>query len=256
MNRWNNAMKQSLDVLSRGPQIIALGVVSGLMLTLLIGGCATMPKSLDELGPRYKPKNIYRQGEVLPPGIRRVAVLPLTTPASTALLKAGVTGLETILYAELEKSERFEVIPVSAEHLREWTGQSGWRADEEIPVNFLEQLRDGTGCDAVLFCQLIRYQPYEPLAIGWKFTLLEKGKAGKDSTNSPTDAGLQIIWSADEVFDAGDVAVANAARAYYSQHLRNEAPVSDSSTILGSPSRFGQYTLNALFTTLPGRQNH
>lgn len=249
-------MNQSLDVRSPGPKTIALRVVSGLMLTLWITGCATMPKSLDDLGSRYKPTNIYRRAEVLPPRVRRVAVLPLTSPASTALLTAGVEVLETVLYAELEKSGRFEVIPVSAEQLREWTGQSGWRADEQLPLNFLDRLREGTGCDAVLFSQLIRYQPYEPMAIGWKFALVEKGETAKDLTTSPKEAGLQILWSADEVFDAGDIGVANAARAYYSQHLRNEAPLSDSSTVLGSPSRFGQYTLNALFATLPGRQNH
>jgi hypothetical protein len=227
-----------------------------LILTLVIAGCDSIPKSLDELGPRYKPTNIYRQGEVLPLQIRRVAILPLTTPASTADLTAGVDDLETVLYAELEKSGRFEVIPVSAEQLREWTGQSAWRADEQLPLSFLEQVREGTGCDAVLFCQLIRYQPYEPLAIGWKFTLAERGRPPNDLTGTVRNAGLEILWSADEVFDAGDVSVANAARAYYSQHLRNEAPLSDSSTVLGSPSRFGQYTLNALFSTLPGRQIH
>jgi hypothetical protein len=256
VNHWKYAMNRSLDGLSRRPRIIALPIVSGLILNLLISGCATMPRSLDELGPRYKPTNFYRRGDVLPPQIRRVAVLPLTTPAATALLGAGVEGLETILYAELEKSGRFEVIPVSAGQLREWTGQSSWRADEQLPPHFLERLREGTGCDAVLFSQLIRYQPYEPLAIGWKFTLAEKGEPQKDLTGSAKDAGLQILWSADEVFDAGDVGVANAARAYYSQHLRNEAPLSDSSTVLGSPSRFGQYTLNALFATLPERLNH
>ena len=256
MNHWKYALNQSLDLLSPRPKIINLPVVSGLMIALLIAGCASMPRSLDDIGPRYKPVNIYRQSDVLPTRIRRVAVLPLTTPASTALLASGVEDLETILYAELEKSGRFEVIPVSAEQLREWTGQSSWRADEQLPLNLLERLRDGTGCDAVLFCQLIRYQPYEPLAIGWKFSLVEKGETAKDLTTSSRDTGLRILWSADEVLDAGDVGVANAARAYYSQHLRNEAPLSDSSTVLGSPSRFGQYTLNALFATLPGRQNH
>ncbi len=249
-------MNQSMDLQSPRLQTAAIRVVCGLLLSLLVGGCYSMPKSLDDLGPRYKPTNIYRRSEFLPPQIRRVAVLPLTTPASSALLSAGVADLETVLYAELEKSGRFEVIPVSAEQLREWTGQSSWRADEQLPLNLLERLREGTGCDAVLFCQLIRYQPYEPLAIGWKFTLVDKGATAKDSAASPRDAGLQILWSADEVFDGGDVGVANAARAYYSQHLRNEAPLSDSSTVLGSPSRFGQYTLNALFATLPGRQNH
>lgn len=212
--------------------------------------------SVPELVPDYKPANIYRQSEALPARVRRVAVLPLTTTTSAALLQAGAEGLETTLYAELEKSGRFEVIPVSAGQLREWIGQSGWRSDELLPLNFFDKLREGTGADAVLFCQLIRYQPYEPLAVGWKFSLVEKGETAKDPAAASKDAGLRILWSADEVFDAGDIAVANAARTYYSQHLRNEAPAPDSSTILGSPSRFGQYTLNALFGTLPARQNH
>jgi hypothetical protein len=101
---------------------------------------------------------------------------------------------------------------------------------------------------------LIRYQPYEPLAVGWKFNLVEEPETPNDSTLSSKEPAYRILWSADEVFDAGDVEVANAARAYYAQHLRDEAPVSDSSIVLGSPTRFGQYTLNALFTTLPRRQ--
>jgi hypothetical protein len=201
--------------------------------------------------PNYQPTNIYRQSNVLPAQVRRVAVLPITTAAPTALLQAGVEDLQTILNAELEKSGRFEVFRVSGEQLREWTGQSSWRADEQLPQNLLERLHEATGCDAVLFSQLIRYQPYEPMAIGWKFSLVEKNLAAP-----PKTAGVQILWSADEIFDAGDVAVANAAKTYYSQHLRNETPAADSATILGSPSRFGQYTLSALFATLPGRQNH
>jgi hypothetical protein len=148
------------------------------------------------------------------------------------------------------------VVPVSGEQLRQWTGHSKWRADEALPGDFLQQLRAATGCDAVLFCQLIRYQPYEPLAVGWKFCLVEEPQTANDSTLSSKELAGRILWSADEVFDAGDVEVANAARAYYSQHLRDEAPVSDSSIVLGSPTRFGQYTLHALFTTLPRRQMH
>jgi hypothetical protein len=256
MNFWKCAVNQSRDILSQGRQLITLPVVFGLGLTLWIAGCASVPKSLDEIGPRYKPTNIYRRVEVLPPYLRRVAILPLTTPSSTAVLSAGAADLGTVLYAELEKSGRFEVIPVSPEQLRELTGQSSWRADEQLPANLLERLHEGTGCDAILFCQLIRYQPYEPLAIGWKFSLVEKGAPPKDAATTSKVPGLQVLWSADEVFDAGDVTVATAARVYYSQHLKNEAPLSDSSTVLGSPSRFGQYTLNALFATLPVRQIH
>lgn len=234
---------------------MSVRIVVALFTAFVFSGCTMIYTKVPELGPSYKPVNIYRQSDVLPAQVRRVAVLPLTTTTSTALLAAGAEGLTTILQAELEKSGRFELALVTAEQLREWTGQTSWRADEQLPLNFLDRLREGTGCDAVLFCQLIRYQPYEPLAIGWKFSLVEQGKAAQETNSPPKEVRLKIIWSADEVFDAGDIGVANAARSYYSEHLRNEAPVSDSSTILGSPSRFGQYTLNALFETLPGRPN-
>ncbi len=250
-------MKTALPDYSQKLRSAPILLLTGLMAIFGLSGCKMITTQVPELAPNYQPTNIYRQGDVLPAQIRRVAVLPLTTTTSpTALLEAGVEGLKTIVYAELEKSARFEVIQVSGEQLREWTGQSVWRAEEQLPYNFLERLREATGCDAVLFSQLIRYQPYEPMAIGWKFSLVEKGKAAKESPASTNSVALQILWSADEVFDAGDIGVANAAKSYYSQHLRNETPASDSATILGSPSRFGQYTLNALFATLPGRQSH
>jgi hypothetical protein len=50
-----------------------------------------------------------------------------------------------------------------------------------------------------LFDQLTRYQPYQPVAVGWKMTLVFNKEH-------------QIYWAADEVFDAGDDGVANAAR--------------------------------------------
>lgn len=231
-----------------------LKALCGCVTALLLAGCANFPTHVYELGPAYKPENVYRRADLMPPQIRRVAVLPLTIPTSTAWLTAGVENLQPIVHAELEKSERFEIIPVTPEQLREWTGQSLWKADEPLPLTFFNRLREATGCDAVLFCQLVRYQPYAPLAVGWKFSLVERWETPKDAPAGSKASGPLILWSADEVFDAGDVSVANAARSYYSQHLRDEAPGSDASTILGSPSRFGQYTLNALFNTLPERK--
>jgi hypothetical protein len=252
-NVVNQLVKANL-VVPRGLTDVVRNTLYGLVATFFFIGCAKIPRSLDEVGPRYKPSNIYRQAEFLPAELRRVAILPLTTPDSKALLASGVDNLETTVYAELEKTGRFEVIPVSREQLREWTGQASWKADEALPRNLLQRLREGTGCDGVLFCELIRYQPYEPMAIGWKFELIDGGVAVKDAHAPSKDPANRILWSADEVFDAGDVEVTTAARVYYSQHLRNETPVSDSSTVLGSPSRFGQYTLNALFATIPRRQ--
>ncbi|HZM03812.1 MAG TPA: hypothetical protein VFC44_12440 [Candidatus Saccharimonadales bacterium] len=220
---------------------------------VLCTGChvlPALPPVVQDMGPRYRPTNIYRQSPLLPPQLRRVALLPLTTTESTAFLQAGVETLTPVVYAELEKCKRFEIIAVSPDQLRQLTGKPGWRTDEPLPPDFFSRLSDATGCDAVLFCQLTRYQPYQPLAMGWKFALVANPPPGPAPAGNLKDT---ILWSADEVVDAGEPGVANAARDYYAQHLHNETPSADVSTILSSPVRFGQYTLAALLETLPYR---
>jgi hypothetical protein len=228
-------------------------LLCGLAAALLSAGChilPPLPNEVQDMGPRYRPTNIYRQTNLLSSQIRRVAVLPLIIPATTGFLKAGAETLSPLLYAELEKCKRFEVIPVSPEQLKEWTGKPGWKADEPLPADFFARVSDATGCDAILFCQLTRYEPYQPLAVGWKFSLVANPPPGLVSAQ---EIKGRILWSADEVLDAGEPGVSNAAKDYYGRHLRNEAPAADASTILTSPARFGQYTLAALLETLPVR---
>jgi hypothetical protein len=167
-------------------------------------------------------------------------VLPITTVSDTETFKHGAENLQQILGPELEKTKLFDVVVVSGEQLRQWTGQEAWRADEPLPPNFFAELREGCGCDAVFFAQLIRYHPYQPVAVGWKLALCRPGEP-------------KPIWAADEVFDAGDAEVANAARRYSGQQVYIEGPLDDPAAILGSPSRFGQYSLSALLATLPPR---
>jgi hypothetical protein len=232
---------------------LKLSLVCCVMSSVLSAGCHILPpfpNAVQDMGPRYRPTNIYRRGNSLPAQIKRVAVLPIVTPGSSAYLQAGVEILGPLLYAELEKSKRFEVIPVSPEQLRQWTGKIGWRTDEPLPPDFFGRVSDATGCDAILFCQLTRFEPYQPLAVGWKFSLVANVPSGSLSMQEIKD---KILWSADEVLDAGEPGVSNAARDYYGHHLHNEAPSADDTTILSSPARFGQYTLAALLETLPGR---
>ncbi|HEX4120124.1 MAG TPA: hypothetical protein VH619_05875 [Verrucomicrobiae bacterium] len=211
----------------------------GLALALFLPACNTkIPHITPEV--RYKPTNIYRRYAVLDSNIKRVALLPMTPLLPTEAYQAGIDSLQPLLHAELEKSKRFEVIVVTSEQLRRWTGQGAWHTDEKLPTDFFDRLHEEIGCDAVFFDQLTRYQPYQPVAIGWKLTLV----VNKDR---------QIYWSADEVFDAGDEAVANAARSYEANHITTQSPLPDPNAILSSPSRFGQYTLEALLSTLPQR---
>jgi hypothetical protein len=215
-------------------------LLPGLSVAFLFSGCETSHFQFPQQ-TRYQPTNIYRKGLALDPEVKRVAVLPMTTLQPTEAFQAGVDSLQPLLHAELEKAKRFELIPVTPEQLQNWTGQRVWRADEQLPADFFDRIREETGCQGVLFDQLTRYQPYQPVAVGWKLTLVYNREH-------------QIYWAADEVFDAGDDGVANAARAYESDHIITQSPIPDPNAILSSPSRFGQYTLNALLATLPQRQ--
>ena len=211
----------------------------GLGAACLLCACE-MPKVHSPLEARYKPTNIYLKGPAMDPAVRRVAILPMTSLQPTEAFQAGVDSLQPLLHAELEKAKRFELIMVTPEQLQIWTGQRVWRAEEQLPPDFFDRIREETGCQAVFFDQLTRYQPYQPVAVGWKMTLVFNKEH-------------QIYWAADEVFDAGDDGVANAARKYESDHIVTQSPLPDPNAILSSPSRFGQYTLHALLTTLPIR---
>jgi hypothetical protein len=230
-----------------------IGGAAGLA-ALLLTGCSLLPRPVTFT--KYEPGNIYRKSDLLPPNVKRLAVLPLTVSDSTTLLENGAEILQPALYTELEKTKRFEVIVVSPEQLRQWTGQARWKSAEPLPADFFARLRQNLGNDAVMFCELTSYQPYPPIAIGWKLTLVTTSDFRNANSSAPeknSGENPEILWSADEVFNAGNPEVANAAQTYTEWNHRNEAPIADSSSIFSSPFRFGQYTLNALFQTLPAR---
>jgi hypothetical protein len=110
------------------------------------------------------------------------------------------------LAAELAKTKAFELVVITPQQLRQWTGRPGWTPEEKLPEKFFDRLRESAGCDGVLFCQLTLYRPYKPIAIGWNMRLVGI-------------QGLKSWWSIDEVFDAGSPAVVNAARRYGQSHL-------------------------------------
>jgi hypothetical protein len=246
-------MKKLWIYLGRTVGSVKPSMFCSVLMAVLCAGChifPPLPTKVQDMGPRYRPTNIYRRANALPPQIRRVAVLPIVTFGSTSFLQAGIETLSPLLYSELEKCKRFEVIPVSPDQLRQWTGKPGWRTDEPLPPDFFGRVSDATGCDAIMFCQLTRFQPYQPLAVGWKFSLVANLPMGSLTVKEMRD---KVLWVADEVLDGGEPGVSNAARDYYGQHLHNEAPAADDTTILSSPARFGQYTLAALLETLPAR---
>ena len=197
-------------------------------------GCAGLP-----CVAAHHPNNIYRASAKLPQNIRRVAVLPVTMAEDDLTTEMGRDDLERVLYGELRKANAFEVVRVSREQLRDLTGKTEWTTEENLPQGFFARLRETTGCDAVMFCEMSHYRPYAPLSIGWDIRLVNADRS-------------QVVWAVDEVFEAGEPATAAAARGYWAAHLQTPEPL-DSWSMQASPVRFAQYTADAVFATLPSR---
>lgn len=221
----------------RSPAAVGLVLLSG---WLLVGCKALLPANDMVIGPAYKPSNVYRASAVMPATLRRVAVMPLAAATEDAATEEGRAALEAVLGAEVAKTRAFETVLLSAAQMVKLTGRPGWSAEEALPASLVKAVRESVGCDAILFPRLSLFRAYPPIAIGWNIKLVECQES-------------RIVWSVDEVFDSGDGAVANAARLYYKEHLRQPEPLSDSMSVFSSPRRFGQYTLQAVFATLPAR---
>jgi len=203
-------------------------------------GCASVLDEVPSAGPVHQPTNIYRGVEKLPKDLKRVAVLPLYSDTKDFATEQIRPELQKALWSELSKASRFELVAVPSQQLADWTGRRNWGSHEELPEGFLERIRARTGCDGILFCQLTGLRAYPPLAIGWRIRLVDT-------------EGARVWWAADEWFDAGDAAVANAARRHHLEHAPKPKALADSQQILYSPLRFGTYTASVLAATCPPR---
>ena len=209
------------------------------ILAIFSAGCRTKSITDPIVGPNYVVSNVFRKSETLPGQLRRVAVLPLSYRESSANFVSGKQSLEPVLATELTKASRFESFLVDPAQLKQWTGRDQWDAYEALPPNLFKVLIEKTGADAVLFTTLTEYKPYPPATIGWRMKLV-----------APE---ADILWAVDELFDSSQVAVSNAARRYERDHVRSNSALEDSRSILLTPTRFGQYTLDAILETLPNR---
>ena len=211
-----------------------------LPLAALLSGCETPGAATVDWHPPYKPDDIFLAAARLPVGLKRIVVLPLACDARQTNLVAGRDALEPVLFAELIKAKRFEVVQISREELRRLTGRADWAGVEVLPANMIDSLKTESGCDAALFCELTEYRAYPPLAVGWRLKLVDVRQK-------------KTLWAGDEHFDAGNPAVLAGAR-YYQRH--GQVILDDSSggwLAANSPRRFGEYSIDSMLATLPER---
>ena len=214
--------------------------LSSLAALLGLAGCVLPDPDDLVLGAQFRPTNVHVEKRRLNPVLRRVAVLPLTSELSGSAANNAREEVETALRNAMKGTQRFEVVWLSPTEVRESTGRGDWSVLEELPADFFTRLQGRSGCDAVLFARLTRYEPYPPLAVGWHLKLV----------GSPTP---QVLWELDEVFDAREPGVANAARRFQQSNRTVGAGPADSRVVLSSPRRFVAYAANATFLTLPAQ---
>jgi len=216
-----------------------MGCAAGVVAAAVLCGCAGLEASSRHRalgpGPVYQPTNFFCAVAALPAHLRRVAVLPISVADGDWEAATGRDALREVLVAELGKAQRFEVVAVSSRQMRALSGREALRPDEAVPAELLRQLRTQLGCDGALFVHLQPYRPYPPLKLGWNLKLADLHTR-------------QILWAADEVFDASEEPVARAALRYAHQHDANQT---DDTLVLTAPRRFAQYTLATLLARLP-----
>jgi hypothetical protein len=209
-----------------------LAVISLLAAFMILGG--TMAARAGLLTRDYRPDNVFSCPAELLLGLQRVAVLPLAAESKDADLPAGCEMLGPVLHDALVRTKRFEVVSVSPDDLHHCTGRAAWTGAENLPPDFFEALRRVYGCDAVMFCELTVFHAYAPLAVGWRLKLVDARTR-------------QILWSADEIFDASQPSVLKGAKHFQ----RRESPAVDEWAMLNSPRQFGRYSAATLLAGMP-----
>ena len=211
-------------------------ILTALVITL--GGCAAFKKRNDPtyIGPFVGISNVY-QPAGLPANLQRVTVLPLVPARGNRDAERGVPLIKQVFVEEFSRARVFDVVGVSPRHLDQLTGVRALHADSPLPVDFVENIRRGTACEAILFTELTTYRAYPPVAVGWKLHLF----------NLESE---QLIWAVDEVFDTGQAPVANALRRHMRENLSPNNVAPTEIIVLDSPRELARFSLGALISTI------
>lgn len=199
---------------------------------LFAGGCATLKQASV---PVATPVENHFAHPVPGEQLRRVALLPMY---SGAYPDQNLRALDTAFLSELSKRGLFEVVPVSRGQMEALFGERQFSSTESLPASALARLRDECGVDGVLFTDLTHFSPYRPVSMGVR-TKLVAASTG------------QIRWAFDYVFDAGNAAVAEAAKRFQVTNSNEHQPLTtDGGSILLSPTRFAKYVANETYASL------
>lgn len=188
------------------------------------------------IGRAFAPQNVYAAGE-LDPAVRLVAVLPFSESGAQIEF---MPEAEQALVEALRRQGRFEVVQVSVADLDRVIGKTRIALRDEMPSDLRAYLQERLGADAVMQNEITAFRPYKPMVLGLQSRLVAL-------------PGGEILWSCDEILDAGNERVALGARKFSESELDQPYPLQSSYSSLLSPQRFAAYVGHTLYATLPPR---
>ncbi len=200
---------------------------------LLFAGCVVTKVTRSVLEP---PIASYQQNDNTVP-MRRVAVLPIYVDDNQQPIPPA--ELDLVFHAELTKTSKFEVVPISRAELKADFGFSQISSTQIIPGDVLTRLANEYAADGILFTDLTHYSPYRPVAIGVRCKLVD------------SRSGVQR-WVFDHLFDTASPDIALDAKRYCMEEEDEQLPIpTDGESILQSPTQFGKYVAYETYRSLP-----
>ena len=201
-------------------------------------GCAQLLEQRDASysGPFHAVANVYISPEGLPANLQRVAVMPLMPGRGNRAAELGVPLIQQAFTEELSRARVFDVVTLTPNRLDTLVGVQALYADSRLPIEFISKIKEETGCQAVLFAELTTFRAYPPVAVGWKLHLFDLETE-------------ELVWAADEVFDAGQATVANALRRHIREKLSPNNAAATQLLVLDSPREMARFSLGELIGT-------
>lgn len=182
--------------------------------------------------PSYQPENHMTNTASLRE-VTRVIVLPVHYYQGT---QEYMSDINNIVFRSLTKQNLFACIPVLPADMREMFTQESFSSYEALPAHFFTALLQKYDADAILFTELTVFDPYKPISVGLRSSLV-----GMDG---------QMLWLFDDVFNSGQADVKYGALRYQEKFGQQRYPITDGYSALQSPNRFTSYAVNTMFSTI------
>lgn len=192
-----------------------------------LGGCGLFQS------PQAREVNYWMAEDADLAAVRRIMVLPFATAAG---VDADTESMRNLFAAEMQKLQRFEVVPLP-DGAREGIPVSASVTAGNLSTQDIVALADRYHLDGVVVGMVTAWRPYKPPQLGLRAHLV--------SVHSGAP-----VWASDVFYDANDGSTVEDARNYAERAMADgQDHLHDWEILLISPTRFASYVAYRMAST-------